>query len=117
MLRLVAILSASAAFCCPSTALGEEHYTPPTTTTTLVSASDFAKWEKVAWCETHGNWQFDGVRYDGGLGIERGNWVKYGGHEFASAPHLATPQEQVVIAMRINAGYDVPDQDGRCVAW
>lgn len=118
MLKLGAIFSVVFVFCAPSTALGEENYTPPTTTTTtLVSQFDFTKWEKVAWCETHANWSYNGLRYDGGLGIERGNWVHYGGHEFAPAPHLATPQQQVAIAMRINAGYNVPDQDGKCTAW
>jgi resuscitation-promoting factor RpfA len=94
----------------------------PTTTTTLVSPAIMAQWGKVAWCESHGNWTYNGARYDGGIGISRGNWVAYGGHEFAPAPHLATPEQQVIIAQRIQSanGYAgfVPDQNpGECHAW
>lgn len=87
----------------------------------LVSHADMVAWGRVAWCETHANWQYEGPRYDGGLGISRVNWVYYGGHEFAPAPHLATPEEQVVVAQRIQAANGhaglVPDQNGECSAW
>lgn len=83
----------------------------------MVPAEVMDGWAKVAWCETHGNWQFDGARYDGGLGIERGNWVHYGGTQFAPAPHLATPAEQIYIASIINQGHEIPDQNGYCEAW
>lgn len=90
---------------------------PTTTTTTLVSAVTFSAWEKVAWCETHGDWSHYGAQYDGGLGIMPVNWVAYGGLEFAPSAHEATPQQQVLIATRINEGYPIPDQDGTCTAW
>jgi hypothetical protein len=87
----------------------------------LVSATIMAKWAKVAQCEQGGNWHFNGSTYDGGLGIMRGNWYAYGGREFAPEAHLATPEEQVAVARRIQAraGYPdfVPDQDGRCSGW
>ena len=87
----------------------------------LVSADIMAKWNKVAWCEQHGNWHFSGSIYDGGLGMLRTNWHAYGGQEFAPEAHLATPEEQVIIARRIqaHAGYPefVPDQNGRCSGW
>ena len=112
---LVSLLTASP--------VSHEAVTTTTTTTTppLVSPTDRAQWEKVAWCETHGNWQYEGPNADGGLGILRWNWVQYGGHEFAPAPHLATEDEQIVIAKRIQAangyaGY-VPDQNGECEGW
>ena len=75
------------------------------------------KWSKVAWCETHGNWSFNGSRYDGGLGIMPGNWLKYGGAKYAPLPHLATPEQQVLVAMEINKGYEIPDQQGECKSW
>lgn len=83
----------------------------------LVPPSLFAKWEKVAWCEHHGNWQFEGIQYDGGLGIMPYNWRKYGGLEYASLPHLATPYAQVLIADRIQGNYEIPDQHGYCEPW
>ena len=93
---------------------------PAPTTTTLVPVTVMAQWQKVAWCEHHGDWAFNGSTFDGGLGIARWNWVHFGGLEFASAPHLATPEQQVVVARRIQAFGKVPDhvpdqQD--CGAW
>lgn len=110
----------------PGSAIAEKVPTTTTTTTTtvpavkpapLVSAATFAAWYKVAWCETHADWDRNQPNFDGGLGISRVVWIEFGGQRFAPAPHLATPMEQVFIATRINAGYDVPDQDGACHAW
>lgn len=109
------VLSTNASAHAP--ALPKSSHSVSTTTTTLVSPDIFAKWEKVAWCETHGDWAHIGSQYDGGLGIMPWNWIHYGGEEFAKLPHLATPEQQVVIAMRINAGYDIPDQNGDCEPW
>ena len=91
----------------------------PTTTIALplVTPAQFAQWGQVAWCETHSNWSREGSWHDGGLGMTQAAWVKYGGLTYAPRPHLATPEEQVLIATRINAGYQVPDQDGECHAW
>jgi hypothetical protein len=82
----------------------------------LVSDYLMGKWSKVAWCETHSNWSHAGYKYDGGLGIMPINWITYGGLAYAPAAHLATPQQQVAIAIAINGSY-IPDQDGRCRAW
>lgn len=82
----------------------------------LVAPEVVTKWERVAWCETHSNWKFEGANYDGGLGISRTNWNYYKGTDFAPAPHLATREEQILVAIRINGDY-VPDQDGTCSAW
>lgn len=57
-------------------------------------------WDRVAWCETHRNWQ-DGGKWAGGLGIYVPTWIGYGGKEFAPTPSKATRIEQIVIANRI----------------
>lgn len=85
-------------------------------TVQLVSDYLMGKWGKVAWCETHGNWSRAKNNYDGGLGIMPINWITYGGLAYAPAAHLATPQQQVAVAIRINGNY-IPDQDGNCRAW
>lgn len=87
-----------------------------TTTTTLVSPLVMAKWSKVAWCETHGDWQMHGATFSGALGISNIVWHEYGGREFAPHAGLATPQEQVLVATRINGNY-VPDQNGCEGGW
>lgn len=90
-------------------------------TTHLVEPYIMKKWEKVAWCETHGDWHRNKPTFDGGLGISRVVWNEYGGQEFAPAPHLATPEQQVFMARRIQAMNGVPnyipDQAGGCHKW
>jgi hypothetical protein len=78
-------------------------------------------WKNVVQCEHAGNWIFAGSYYDGGLGITPWNWSYYGGKQFALAAHLATPDEQVIVARRIQAAAGVPDyvpdQNGYCRGW
>jgi len=92
-------------------------YTAPTTTTTLVSQPVMAQWAKVAWCETNGNWKHQGWLYEGGLGILHSNWAFYGGFKYAKHAWLATPEQQVAIAVKIQNGLPAPDQNGTCHAW
>jgi resuscitation-promoting factor RpfB len=120
-MKLLVAVSASIAFCWGPSATSVDSAPTTTTTTTLVSQSIMAKWYNVAWCETHADWDRNRSNFDGGLGISRTNWVAYGGLDFAPAPHLATPQQQVWVAQQIQAhnnvaGY-IPDQDGSCNAW
>ena len=62
-------------------------------------------WDKLAWCETQGDWK-NGGNWAGGLGIARSTWQRFGGKEFASAPNFATKEEQIVVANRISTqGY------------
>jgi hypothetical protein len=65
-------------------------------------------------CEEGGDWQADGSRFSGGLGITRSNWADYGGLQYASEAAEATPDEQIMVAERIQS-YP-PDQDG-CASW
>lgn len=70
----------------------------------------------MAQCEEGGDWQSDGSQYSGGLGITRANWVAYGGGEFASEGALASPDQQITVALRIQP--DAPDDyPGHCVGW
>ena len=89
----------------------------PTTTTTLVPASKMVEWGKVAHCETGGNWKHQGAMYEGGLGILAWNWKYFGGLAYAPHAYLATPQQQVAIAIKIQHGLPTPDQNGWCAAW
>ena len=88
----------------------------PTTSTTLVDSLTVSKWEKVAWCETHGDWKMSGSTFAGGLGISRVVWEEFGGQQFAPHPGLASKEEQIVVAVRINGTY-VPDQNGCNGCW
>jgi len=79
-----------------------------------VTPGQRAAWERVAMCEEGGNWQADGPRFSGGLGITRTNWVAYGGLQYASEGAMATEDQQIMVAERIQ--YTPPDQYG-CSSW
>jgi peptidoglycan hydrolase-like protein with peptidoglycan-binding domain len=66
-------------------------------------------WDRLAQCETAGDWK-NGGRYAGGLGIMTsstfpkagmGTWERFGGEEFAPSPDKATREQQIEIANRI----------------
>ena len=86
---------------------------PPAPVDTVTPAQR-AAWERVAMCEEGGNWQSDGSRFSGGLGITRANWAIYGGLQYASEGALATPDQQIMVAERIQS--NAPDQYG-CRGW
>jgi resuscitation-promoting factor RpfB len=58
-------------------------------------------WDKMARCETGGNWSASGQEYQGGLGIYWKNWNHYGGRDFAPTAGQATKFEQVIVAEKI----------------
>jgi len=84
------------------------------TTADSVTPSQRAAWERVAMCEEGGNWASDGARFSGGLGITRANWNAYGGGAFAAEGAMATEDQQIMVAERIQA--NPPDQYG-CRSW
>jgi hypothetical protein len=65
-------------------------------------------------CEEGGDWRADGSRFSGGLGITRANWAEYGGLQYASEGAMATPDQQIMVAERIQSS--PPDQGG-CRGW
>ncbi len=58
-------------------------------------------WDKMARCETGGNWSASGQEYQGGLGIYWRNWNHYGGRDFAPTAGQATKFEQIIVAEKI----------------
>jgi hypothetical protein len=94
--------------------------TPTPTPTPIAASSDTVTayqrqaWEQVADCEEGGDWSFNGPIFDGGLGISRANWIAYGGEQFAPEASMATEDQQIMVAERIQA--EPPDQDG-CSGW
>lgn len=60
-----------------------------------------AVWDRMAYCETGGNWSMRGGAYSGGLGIANSTWVAFGGRELAPSAGYATRDEQIVVAERI----------------
>jgi hypothetical protein len=62
-------------------------------------------WDRVAKCESGGNWKINtGNGFYGGMQFAAGTWKAYGGETYASQAHLATKAEQIAIARRVLAG-------------
>ncbi|MGA5134785.1 FG-GAP-like repeat-containing protein [Streptomyces olivoreticuli] len=69
------------------------------------TAASLSTWDKVAQCESSGNWQINtGNGFYGGVQIYLPTWNAYGGREYATYPHQATKQQQILIAEKILAG-------------
>lgn len=67
-------------------------------------AATDAEWDRVASCESSGNWAINtGNGYQGGLQFAPSTWSGHGGGEFAPAANLATREEQIAVAERVLA--------------
>ena len=61
-------------------------------------------WDDLAYCETGGRWDTNtGNGYYGGLQFAATSWTGFGGEEFAPMAHLATREQQIIVAERILA--------------
>jgi resuscitation-promoting factor RpfA len=61
-------------------------------------------WDKVAQCESSGNWKINtGNGYYGGLQFLGSTWRGYGGRQYAPMAHQATKAEQIAVARRVLA--------------
>ncbi|MGO0575651.1 transglycosylase family protein [Ornithinimicrobium panacihumi] len=66
------------------------------------SASDV--WDRVAQCESGGNWSINtGNGYYGGLQFYQPTWEGYGGLEYAPRADLASREQQIAIAQNVLA--------------
>jgi Transglycosylase-like domain len=56
-------------------------------------------WDRVAYCESTGNWSYNGSSgFDGGLQFLPSTWVSYGGSKYAPYAYMATKLQQISIA-------------------
>lgn len=76
-----------------------------------------AEWGRVNRCEEGGNWHVDGAKYSGGLGFTLANWAQFNTFGYPSDAALATPEQQVRVAVAFaihyyGSAYAAPDQSG-----
>jgi hypothetical protein len=63
---------------------------------------DGATWDRLAQCESGGNWSINtGNGYFGGLQFHPATWRGHGGGEFAPSAHQATREQQIAVAERV----------------
>lgn len=72
---------------------------------TAAQAAPDSDWDRLAQCESGGNWAIDtGNGYQGGLQFSPSTWSGYGGGEFAPTANRASREQQIVVAERVLAG-------------
>lgn len=78
---------------------------PLSTTLDSASAATSQTWNRLAACESGGNWHINtGNGFYGGVQFTSGTWRAYGGGRFAPRADLATRAEQILIAERVLKG-------------
>ncbi|AXK34532.1 LysM peptidoglycan-binding domain-containing protein [Streptomyces armeniacus] len=68
------------------------------------NAASVDTWEKVAQCESTGDWSINtGNGYYGGLQFSQSTWESFGGTEYAATADQATKEQQIAIAEKVLA--------------
>jgi murein DD-endopeptidase MepM/ murein hydrolase activator NlpD len=71
----------------------------------VAHAADVSTWDKVAACESSGDWSIDtGNGYYGGLQFTQSTWEAYGGRAYAPRADLATKDQQIAVAEKVLKG-------------
>ncbi|MET8532173.1 transglycosylase family protein [Streptomyces sp. NPDC005065] len=77
----------------------------PLVTAASAGAASADVWDKVAACESTGNWHINsGNGYFGGLQFTRSTWAAYGGTVYAPRADLATREQQITVAEKVLKG-------------
>ncbi|MEU6994264.1 transglycosylase family protein [Streptomyces sp. NPDC046465] len=65
-------------------------------------AADSGVWDRIARCESGGNWQINtGNGYYGGLQFSAGTWRAYGGGAYAPTADRASKAQQIAVAAKV----------------
>ncbi|RPF34042.1 transglycosylase family protein [Streptomyces sp. TLI_185] len=68
------------------------------------SAATASEWDKVAQCESGGNWSINtGNGYYGGLQFSASTWAAYGGTQYAAQANQASKSQQIAVAEKVLA--------------
>ncbi|WP_405566012.1 LysM peptidoglycan-binding domain-containing protein [Streptomyces phaeochromogenes] len=69
------------------------------------AAADGGVWDRIAQCESGGNWHINtGNGYYGGLQFSAGTWRAYGGSAYASTADKASKAQQIAVATKVQRG-------------
>ncbi|MFK4069095.1 transglycosylase family protein [Streptomyces sp. NPDC029674] len=65
-------------------------------------AADSGVWDRIARCESGGNWQINtGNGYYGGLQFSAGTWRAFGGGAYAPTADRASKAQQIAVATKV----------------
>jgi len=78
--------------------------TTTSTTDTPAPTGGTGAWDRIAACESGGNWAANtGNGYYGGLQFDHGTWAAYGGTAYANNANGASKAQQIAIAEKVKA--------------
>jgi len=87
------------------TAIAGAVVSAPLVTAGQAQAAPDSIWDRVAQCESGGNWGINtGNGFQGGLQFTQSTWRGFGGTQFASSANNASREEQIVVAEKVLAG-------------
>lgn len=70
----------------------------------IAAPANAADWDKLAQCESSGNWNAStGNGFSGGLQFTPSTWSAYGGTQYASNAKDATREQQIAVAEKVLA--------------
>jgi len=75
----------------------------PASASAASSSASGGVWDRLAQCESSGNWSSNVGTYDGGLQFHPSTWKAHGGGQYATSAAGATKQQQIAIAERVLA--------------
>jgi hypothetical protein len=93
----------------PTQSQASKEAAPQVTTTSThsspaVYASGSSIWDKIAACESGGNWAINtGNGFYGGLQFTESTWTAYGGTAYAARADLASRSAQIAVAQKVQA--------------
>ncbi|MEE1938575.1 transglycosylase family protein [Streptomyces sp. TRM 70361] len=77
----------------------------PLIATGNASAASVDTWDRVAQCESTGNWSINtGNGFYGGLQFQQSTWEAFGGTQYAPRADLATKEQQIAVAEKVLDG-------------
>ncbi|MFJ9348571.1 transglycosylase family protein [Streptomyces sp. NPDC101237] len=77
----------------------------PLAAAATADAASVSTWDKVAACESSGDWGINtGNGYYGGLQFTQSTWEAYGGTRYAPRADLATRDQQIAVAEKVLGG-------------
>ncbi|WP_069816548.1 transglycosylase family protein [Streptomyces sp. TP-A0874] len=86
-------------------AVGGAGFALPLVGATSASAASVDTWDKVAECESSGDWSINnGNGFYGGLQFTQSTWQAFGGTQYAPRADLATKDQQIAVAEKVLEG-------------
>lgn len=68
------------------------------------AVSNGSVWDELAQCEAGGDWSINtGNGFSGGLQFTPSTWAGFGGTEYAPAAHMASREQQIAVAEKVQA--------------